>query len=161
MALMISPDSVHQALLPWFGDAFLAQGEDISASTAALLRNHPPYKKDFPSLYKSLDSHLFMAVYRQSKGTMTVSINGKLFRIQTDILPQIVDDMMGLYFFALPITPSYFDQIKEYSLTTHSLSALKALHLLYPSYQSQEENATIRRLIQSLFPPWRYESWLE
>ncbi|NLB89983.1 MAG: hypothetical protein GX786_02015 [Clostridiales bacterium] len=160
MAIMISSHQVYQALLPWFGATFLSQ-VDIIDSTAHLLRTHPSYQQNFSALYQKIDTHLFMELYHYSQGTMKITVEGKVFRVHTSSFPAIVDDLMGLYFFALPPTAVFFEQIKQYSLTTDSLNALKALYLLYGSFQSEKELATIKRFIQSIYPPWRYQSWIE
>ena len=49
----------------------------------------------------------------------------------------------------------------SYSMHTASLSALRALYLLYRDLQSPEETAVLRRLVVGSHPPFRWQGWID
>lgn len=160
MALLISPQDIYQALLPWFGRAFVEESGVVN-TTSKTLHFFSDKKGDFAQLLTIIEKDLFMHFYQWSKGTMKLHIKGESYRIHSSAFATIADDVLALYFLALRPTPIHFELIKRHSLERESLAALKALYLNYPHLQSPQECAVIKRMITGIYPPWRYEQWLK
>ena len=160
MALTISTDQVYEALVPWFGQSFLHHSDVVSHVQKAL-HYFTQREGNFFVLHEKVEKILFMELYRFSNGTMTVMVNQQSFRIHSSNFTYIADDALSLYLCALKPTPLHFELIKRYSMEQESLAALKALYLYYDHLQTFEEEAVIKRMIIGIYPPWRYEKWIE
>lgn len=159
---MISPVAVNTRLLPWLGTAFLTQHQPLCERASQLLFAFQPDRDMLATLAQQLDNLLFMAVREQTQGRMALQMDdGQLYRLRINDFALMADELLYLLFEAMEPTPTHQAIIREYSLRSGSLSALRALYLLYAGHQSPEENATIRRIIVSCHPPWRFRQWLE
>ena len=67
---------------------------------------------------------------------------------------------MGVLFNKLTPFSANFLKLNDYSLRVQSLSALRVLVTRYPSYYTEEQLHFIARMIRSIYPPERYQSWL-
>ena len=54
-----------------------------------------------------------------------------------------------------------FQNLKDYSLRTGSLSAMRVLYQKYDDFQSQEEKDLMARIIRDNHPRERYATWLK
>ena len=72
----------------------------------------------------------------------------------------MADELLYLVMAALPRDERSFSLLKEYSLRSGSLAALKALYLHYADFQSDEEYRTVRRVITTCHPSFRWRGWL-
>lgn len=160
MAFFISEVQVHQALLPWLGEDLLSTGT-IVASAAILLRSFPQQNGDFIKFHEKIEKNIFMSVYQATGRSMKINLGDRHVRIYSSAFPHIADDLLAVYLVALRPTPIHFELIKRYSMERESLAALTALYLNYDHLQSPDEATVIRRMITSIYPPWRYEKWLK
>ncbi len=160
MALTISAKEVYDTLFPWFGEGFLHHS-DVVIHVQNALNTFPQREGNFSLLQEKIEKILFMDLYRFSNATMTVIVNQQSYRIHSSNFSYIADDVLGLYLCSLKSTPLHFELIKRYSMEQESLAALKALYLYYDHLQSAEEVAVIKRMIIGIYPPWRYENWIE
>ncbi len=159
---MISPDWVEEALRPWLGSAFLARGGDLCARASWMLASFQPRKDTLARLAQAVDNLLFMAVREDTKGRMALEMdNGKLVRLRVGDFSLMADELLYLLFETLPRDAFHQAAIREYSMRSGSLSALRALYLLFRELQPPEETETIRRVITSCHEPWRFRHWID
>jgi len=82
-------------------------------------------------------------------------------RLRMDDFSLMADELLYLLFEALPKNASNQALIRSYSMHAPSLSALRALYLLYRDLQSPEETAVLRRLVVGSHPPFRWQGWID
>lgn len=160
MALFNCEGQVYDALLPWLGSHFLENSSTVSAAVA-LLRSFPSQNGDFSLFHNKIEKQLFMSVYHGTKGSMEINIGTKCIRIHSSAFIHMADDVLAVHFMCLKPTFMNFELLKRYSMENESLAALHALYLAYDHLQSPEEIAFIKRMIASIYPPWRYEKWID
>lgn len=160
MGAVISQEAVARALAPWLG-SMLVEATDIAPEAAHVLRAYAPYREDFEGLHHRVESFLFHTLHTLLGSAMTVvRDSGCRARIYVADLPLIADDLMGVLFDSLSPYSVNFAQLKDYSLRTGSLNAMRVLFQKYDSFQSPEEKALMARVIRENNPPWRYAHWL-
>lgn len=159
---MVSPDKVRQTLLPWLGSAFLDYAEGLCDQAAQMLGGYRAEKSGLAALARQVDNFLFMAVRDSTQGRMALEMdNGQLFRLRVSDFTLMADDLLYLQFEQMERLPWHQALIREYSMRSGSLSALRALYTLYRDMQSPEENETLRRVITTCHEPWRWRHWLD
>ncbi len=158
---MISPGKVRQTLLPWLGSQFLDKHLPLLEQAAMTLFAYRREKDTFTRLAQKVDNLLFMAVREETSAKMALLMdNGQLIRLLMEDFAQMADEVLYLLFESLEQTPDNQATIREYAMRSGSLSALRALYLLYEAQQTPEENETIRRLITTCHAPFRYRQWI-
>ena len=159
---MISPDTVMQTLLPFLGSDYLAGKGALCTRLAALLHAFWPERDTLPHLAQQLDNLLFMAVREDTGGRMALLMDsGQLIRLRMNDFALMADELLYLLLENLPKTGQNQALIREYSMRSGSLSALRALYLLYRDMQEPEETETLRRVITSCHEPWRFRPWMD
>lgn len=160
MAAVISQQAVDQALVPWLG-SILVQGTDLALEAGHILRTYAPYKEDLPALARRVESFLFTGLHRLLGSSMTVTRDdGCQARVYVADLPLIADDLLGVLFDSLSPYSVNFCLLKDYSMQTGSLNAMRVLYQKYDAFQSAPEKAIMARVIRENNPPWRYQHWL-
>ena len=159
---MTSPQKVEETLRPWLGSAFLARRPDLCAQAAAQLRLLNPGLEPLMRLKEKLDNLLFMAVREDTGGRLALMMDdGRLIRLRTGDFTLMADELLYLLFQNLPADPFHQALIRDYSMRSGSLSALRALYLHYRALQPPEETEALRRVITSCHPPWRFRHWMD
>ena len=161
MAAVISQRDVEQVLTPWLG-TFTAVRTGLAEEAAHILRSYAPYKEDFEALHKRLESFLFSALHGILGPSMTVTRDdGSLVRVYVRDLYYIADDLMGVLFDSLSPYSVNFEALKDHSLRTGSLNAMRVLYQKYDAFQPPEEKELMARVIRENNPEWRYGYWLD
>lgn len=153
---------VAQTLRPWLGGAFIARNAETMEVIALKLFGFRPEKDSLEALAFLLDNLLFMQVREDTEGKMTLMMDhGQWVRLRMNDFSLMADELLYLLFERLPKTPRIQAMIRSYSMKSVSLSALRALYLLYRDLQEPEETATLRRIITGSHPPFRWQQWID
>mgnify|MGYP000874955560 CR=1 FL=1 len=153
---------VAHTLRPWLGGAFIARNAETMEVLALKLLGFRPEKDSLEALAFQLDNVLFMQVREDTGGKMTLMMdNEQLVRLRMDDFGLMADELLYLLFERLPQTARHQEIIRGYSMRSVSLSALRALYLLYRGLQTPEETAILRRIITGSHPPFRWKQWIE
>lgn len=156
---MISAAMVDALLQPWLGpglcETLFPLIEEITARLCTYTGYAPPDK-----LAAWLDSALFQAVRRETKGKMLVPLpDGGMVRVQVDDFAVMADELMYLPFSALPVDARGFSLLRDYSMRASSLSALRVLYTRFAGMQSPEELKAIAAVAKSCYPAYRLRNW--
>lgn len=153
--------SVKCVLRPYLGSD-LVDGTAIAEEAAHVLRSYAPYRDTLEDLAQRLSNVLFDVLYSVLGPRMTVRLDGgELIRIRMQDLPDIADAVLGALFDSMTVYSVNFQTLKDYSLRTGSLSAMRVLYQKYDDFQSAEEKELMARIIRDNHPPFLYESWLK
>ena len=153
---------VAETLRPWLGSAFVARNAETMEVIALRLLGFLPQRDSFAALAFQLDNLLFMQVREDTEGQMTLIMdNEQAVRLRMNDFSLMADELMYLLFEALPKNAANQALIRSYSMKSVSLSALRALYLLYRDMQDQEETATLKRIIMGSHPPFRWKQWID
>ena len=87
--------------------------------------------------------------------------DGRLLRVRMQDLPDVADAAMGALFEGMTVYSVNYQTLKDYSLRTGSLSAMRVLYLRYGAFQPPEEKALMARIIRERYPRERYAAWLD
>lgn len=159
---MIAPGLVADCLRPFLGSAFLQQQAALCQRLGLMLYGFVPQRDSLVTLSQQLDNALFMQVREATAGRLSLVMDDeRLIRLRMNDFALMADELLYLLFQHLPVNTYHQMLIREYSMRSGSLSALRALHLLYARLQSPEENQTIHRVITSCHEPWRFRHWLD
>lgn len=161
MPVAITTYSVKCVLRPYLGSD-LVDGTPIADEAVHVLRSYAPYRDTLEELAQRLSNVLFDGLYSVLGPRMTVRLDGgELIRIRMQDLPDVADAVMGALFDSMTVYSVNFQTLKDYSLRTGSLSAMRVLYQKYDDFQSREEKALMARIIRDNHPPFLYESWLK
>lgn len=161
MPVAIQTDKVREALRPRVGSD-MVDGTDIVERVAHTLRSYAPYRDTLEDLADQISNVLFDCLYAVLGPSMTVRLDGnRLTRIRIHDLPDLADDVLGVYFESMPVYSVSYTTLKDYSLRTGSLNAIRVLYQRYDAFQSPEEKALMARIVRDRFPKERYSAWLE
>lgn len=153
---------VAETLRPWLGSAFVARNAETMEVIALRLFGFRPERDSLAALSFQLDNLLFMQVREETRGKLTLMMDsGQTVRLRMSDFSLMADELMYLLFEALPKNASNQAMIRSYSMKSVSLSALRALYLLYRDMQPAEETDTLRRLITGSHPPFRWRQWID
>ena len=159
---MIAPEHVEETLRPWLGSGFLARNKALCDRTASALFSFQVQRDSLFRLAQWLDNLLFMSVREDTSGRMALEMDtGQLIRLRVGDFSLMADELLFLLFEALPRDAAVQAMIREYSMRSGSLSALRALYLLFWKLQTPEETETLRRVITSCHEPWRFRPWID
>lgn len=159
---MAAIERVAHMLRPWLGGAFIARNAETMEVIALKLLGFRPEKDSLEALAFQLDNLLFMQAREDTRGKMTLQMDsGQMVRLRMNDFSLMADELLFLLFERLPKTARNQALIRSYSMRSVSLSALKALYLLYGDMQEPEENATLRRIITGSHPPFRWKQWID
>lgn len=160
MPMPIPTEAVRQALVCTLGSEVVQQTR-LADTAASLLRAYSPYRATLMKLNEGLCNRLFNDLYALLGPRMTVRLdNGQLRRIPLQALPEIADDVMGVLFDAMTITPDHQQALTEYAMHQTSLAAMRVLLLKYGAGMAEMEKDILRRIIRDNYPPEKYASWL-
>ena len=161
MPVAISTYNVKCALRPYLGSD-MVDATPIAEEAAHALRSYAPYKETLEDLALRVANALFDVLYSILGPRMTIRLdNGDLVRIRMDDLPHLADAVLGVMFEGMTVYSVNFQNLKDYSLRTGSLSAMRVLYQKYDDFQSQEEKDLMARIIRDNHPRERYQSWLK
>jgi len=160
MPVAIQTDKVREALRPRVGSDIVA-GTDMVERVAHTLRSYAPYRDTLEDLADQVSNVLFDCLYGTLGPSMTVRLDdGQTTRIRIHELPDLADDVLGAYFESMPVYSVSYTTLKDYSLRTGSLNAIRVLYQNYDTFQSPEEKALMARIVRDRFPRERYSVWL-
>jgi len=161
MPVAISTYNVKCALRPYLGSD-MVDATPIAEEAAHALRSYAPYKETLEDLALRVANTLFDVLYSVLGPRMTIRLdNGDMVRIRMDDLPFLADAVLGVMFDGMTVYSVNFQNLKDYSLRTGSLSAMRVLYQKYDDFQSQEEKDLMARIIRDNHPRERYQSWLK
>ncbi len=157
----VTAEQVAQVLRPSLGAAVLEQ-TGLCEGAARLLLRFAPYRETLEDLARRVESYLFDTLYGFLGDDMTVMTDGgELRRIRMRDLPQLADDVMGVLFDSMQVYSITYEKLKDYSLRSGSLSAMRVLYQKFDAFQPAEEKELIARIIRDNYPPERYAAWLK
>lgn len=159
---MIATERAAAILRPWLGSAFVARHADVVERIAVKLGAFVPGRDSLERMAQDVDNLLFMTVRNDTSARMLLSLDNQTqVRVRVSDFAVMADELLYLLFEAVRAHPQALAIVQQYSLRTNSLASLKALYVLFAAGQSQEEIATVRRIIKTCHPPFRWRSWLE
>lgn len=136
---------VWEALCPRLG-ADLAQA--VCAPVARALRAYTPREALEETAQRAEDA-LFGALYQVLGVAMRYRLpDGRVRVIRLEELSSLADDALLALLETLRPSPANYDLLKRYAMASGSLSALRMLCGPYATYQSAEEVAVARRVLQ-------------
>ena len=160
MPAAVKTDSVREALRPYLGSA-MVEGTTVAEQAAQALRTYAPYRDELEDVAERVRRALFDCLYGVLGPRMAVRLDdGRMLRIRMQDLPELADAAMGALFEGMTVYSVNYQTLKDYSLRTGSLSAMRALYLRYDAFQPPEEKALMARVIRERYPRERYEGWL-
>lgn len=161
MPIPIRTASVQQALIPRLGSALMCN-TSLAEHAANALRSFSPYKGTLEELAELVSQRLLDDLQAILGPSMTVRLDdGRLQNILLSDLPELADDVMGVLFDAMTISPANEAALKYYAMQQTSLAALRVLLVKYDRSQSEDEKFIMRRIVRDNYPPERYSGWLE
>ena len=158
---MIALTQVTQILEPWLGPGLT--GETLpAAEEIRRLLNAYTIRRDIESLYREIDSRLFLAVHHGTRGSMLVTLaDGGRVRMRLEDVAVLSDEVLFLALADLPQDPKHLQAVQQYALHRDSLAALKALYTHFAPLQTREELKAIASLARSCYPAFRWRMWLD
>lgn len=160
MPAAISTFHVKCALRPFLGTELLT-ATSIGDDVAHVLRSYAPYKENLEQLAQRVADTLFSGLYAALGPQMTLRLDGgSLKRIHMQDIPDVADAAMGVLFDGMTVYSVSFQTLKDYSLHTGSLSAMRVLYQKFDDFQSQEEKTLMAQIIRGSYPKARYAAWL-
>ena len=160
MPAAVRTDSVREALRPYLGSA-MVDGTAVAEQVAQALRTYAPYRDELEDVAERVRRALFDCLYGALGPRMAVRLDdGRMLRIRMQDLPELADSAMGALFEGMTVYSVNYQTLKDYSLRTGSLSAMRALYLHYDAFQPPEEKSLMARVIRERYPRERYEGWL-
>lgn len=158
----MGPQDAVSILRPWLGGHFIDGQERLVERISLRLSHFHPQRDNLQQIAQEIDSLLFMAVREETKGKMTLLLDqGQYMRIRVEDFATLADELLYLLMGTLPRDPNSFRLLSEYSMRSGSLSALRALYLDFQPFQTEDELRTLRRVITTCHPPFRWRGWLE
>lgn len=159
---MTALEQTAATLRPWLGSAFVAAHAELMERITMRLRHFDPARGSLHDSAVDIDSLLFMAVRNHTQGRMALPMDdGQLIRVKLSDFATMTDELMYLLMVGMAKNEANFRLLRDYSMRQGSLAALKTLYLHYQEYQSEEEYRTVRRVITSCHPAFRWRGWLE
>lgn len=160
MAGYLTVEQVREALRPWLG-SMLTEQTALCDGALKVLQHYAPYRTTLQELAGQVESYLFDSLYALLGDSMTVLTDDQtLRRIPMDQLPELADEVMGVLFAQMQVYSINYEKLKDYSLRTGSLSAMRVLYCQYDAFQPPEEKELLARIIRDRYPPARYQDWL-
>ncbi|MHC1786074.1 MAG: hypothetical protein AB9880_03285 [Christensenellales bacterium] len=158
---MATLQETAQILRPWLGSAFIAAQAAMIERVSLRLDCFQPGRDSLALTAQDIDSLLFMAVRDGTAGRMILPMDtGQLIRVKVADFAVMADELLYLLLMKLPRDEPCFRLIRDYSIRAGSLSALRALCLLYQDFQSTQEYSTVLRVIKTCHPAFRWRGWL-
>ena len=158
----MAPEQTASVLRPWLGGDFVAAHAPLMERVGLRLSQFLPQRDSLEKTAQDLDSLLFMAVRDATSGHMLLRMdNNQYIRVKVADFTLMADELLYLLMENLKVDGQNFLMIRDYSLRSGSLSALKALYLRYEAYQSPEEFKTIQRVIKTCHAHFRWRGWLQ
>lgn len=159
---MIDTSETLSVLRPWLGSAFLMLHMPLVERVTARMNAFDVRRDTIFDVAQWLDSLLFMQVREGTRGKMVLAMDdGARYRVRVEDFKDMADDLLYLMFSRFPPDAEAFAAVREYSVKTGSLSALKALYLDFTGFQTAEEWETVRRVITSCHAPYRWRLWID
>lgn len=159
---MTALEQTAATLRPWLGSAFVAGHAELMQRISIRLTHFVPGRDSLQGLATAMDSLLFMAVRDQTGGRMVLQLDdGKLMRVKLNDFAMMADELLYILLAALPRTAASYATLNEHAIRQGSLAALKALHLHYEAFQSEDERKLNQRIIRTCHPPFRWRGWLD
>ncbi|MBE5801663.1 MAG: hypothetical protein E7319_05175 [Clostridiales bacterium] len=161
MAMPVTREEIEQAIMPLLG-SMLLQSSPLADDLAEFLGAYAPYRQSLLDLRDELEALLLRLLNRYTHGSMLVITDSyRPLRLGRDQLRRIADDLMGVLFEKLTPFSANFIKLNDYSLRVQSLTALRVLVTRYASFYTEEELRFIKQMIRAIYPPHRYQGWLE
>ena len=156
----VTDDQVRAALQPLLGSG-ITLGTPLCTELAEAMRSFVSFRETYDDLAERMQSIVFNTLYETLGERMTLRLDdGRQTRIRMSDIPLIADEALGVMFDHLDVYLVSFTKLKEYSMRSGSLSAMRVLYQRFSGYQTPEEQALMIRIIKENNPPERYRSWL-
>ncbi len=160
MPASVSTYDVKCSLRPYLGTELLT-ATSLAEDVAHVLRSYAPYKESLEQLAQRVADALFSGLYAALGPQMTLRLDGgAMARIHMQDIPDVADAALGVLFDGMTVYSVSFQTLKDYSLRTGSLSAMRVLYQKYDDFQSPEEKALMAQIIRDSHPRARYAAWL-
>lgn len=161
MPAAISTYNVKCALRPYLGTELLS-ATPLAEEVAHVLRSYAPYRDTLEMLAQRVADAVFNGLYSVLGPKMTLRLDsGSMVRIRMQDIPDVADAVMGVLFDGMTVYSVSFQTLKDYSLRTGSLSAMRVLYQKYDGFQSAEEKALMAQIIRDSHPKEHYAGWLK
>lgn len=161
MAIPVDVKDVERVLRPWLGSLLLSSNS-LGTDIACVVMEYAPYRHTFRELRDCIAHDLLTGINRVTGGSMCiVQDNYRTRRLTLRDMQWMTDDVMGLVFDSLTPFSANFEKINDYALHEESLAALRVLYQKYRSFFSAEQYEFLTKMIQSIYPPERYNHWLK
>lgn len=161
MSAAISTYHVKRALQPFLGSE-LVDATPIAEEAAHVLRSYAPYRESLEQLAQRVADALFNGLYAVLGPHMHIRLDiGETVRIRMQDIPDLADAVMGVLFDGMTVYSVSFQTLKDYSLRTGSLNAMRVLYQKYDEFQSAEEKALMAQIIRDSHPKAHYAAWLK
>jgi len=157
---MIAKSQVIGALTPWLGSELALRLDGQMEKITGLLNAWSP-RQELASLAQRIDSILFLAVREETRGRFLIRLSDESWvRVTLEDFAAMADDALYPLFCDLPVEAENLLILREYSMTSASLSSLKAQYLRFAAMQTPQELAAIASFIKKCYPAARWRSWL-
>ena len=157
---MIAKAQVIIALTPWLGSG-LVRAMDAAVTEVTHRLNAWSSRQSLAELAGTLDSLLFRAVHEATRGTLLIALeDGTWVRMRTEDVAAMADDTLFCLLDSLPVDAAHLLLLREFSMETPSLSALRALYTRFAPLETEEERSAIASVARKCYPPFRWQGWL-
>lgn len=159
---MITNQQSGDLLRPWLGSEFVNDNRDLFIRLTIRMNSCCLERDSLLKMVSELDNDLFLHVRDKTRGKMVIKLDdGRLMRLQVRDFSLMADELMYLVFQNLEINEDHLKLVRDYSMRTSSLSALRALYERFAGLESDEDLYALRRVITSCHPPFRWRQWLQ
>jgi len=157
---MIAKSQVIAALTPWLGSEMTLLLDGQMEKITGLLNGWSP-RQELAPLAQRIDSLLFLAVREETRGRFLIRLADESWvRVTLEDFAAMADDALYPLFCDMPLDAESLLILREYSMTSASLSALRAQYLRFASMQTPQELAAIASFVKKCYPAARWRSWL-
>ncbi|MBQ8202153.1 MAG: hypothetical protein IJZ74_10365 [Clostridia bacterium] len=161
MAIPIRTADVRRVLQPMLGTRFVSETA-LCDHAAELLRRYAPGRTTLEELARHVRDGLFGDLYELLGQHMTLQLdNGVYRRILLSDVDRMADDVMGVLLDVLSGAELTLNGLRDYAMSTGSLSAMRVLLQRYDHQLSGMEKELLRRIIRENHPAERYCRWMQ
>ena len=145
-SMAVRQEAVRDVLTRRFGAD--ADPDGLSAlRLMQVLRAWNPRQLSLAELESRLEDALYACVRRRWGDELLISAPGGWRRLTTDDLAEGADALLSLLFADLPVHAANCELVRDYAMRTGSAAALGALCGRFGAFQSDEERALMRRIL--------------
>ena len=158
---MIDLERVAETLRPWLGDELVRRMPRVMTEVQRRLSTFTIGRDDLSQLSQSLEGLMYTSVRKETEAAFLVTLaDGSQIRMETEDFAVIADELMWLLFERFPVDARHLMLLRDYSMRTSSLSAIRALYERFREYETADELKALRRVARGSYPEYRWRSWL-